>query len=588
MSNQFKQPGPFLQQRPHRIQFHPIVEECVMQPAVKEPEKFDEYITIPLQTLDTRSTGPTRPLTVVQGKVPGAARPPAPVRFVHHEWFLPGLVILLGSFLSLFMIGSKSLWLDEAYSAQLVHSWQFMWSELLNYDRNAWFYYILLYPWSRLGESETLLRALSALFAIASLPVYYLLAKKLLDRKVALLATFLLAINGFYIRYAQEARAYSLAFLLTLLSTLVFLYLLHKPSLVRYGLYVLCTVLGIYAHAFTIFLLPIHGLIILFARRSLWNRYALCAIIIGAAAFPVVLSQGRAKVALNWLPAVHLQTPVMYFFNLASGQPVLFLLYAFLCSFATVQIVRTARKARNDRSLWKYVFVYSWLFVPLLLALGYSLLVYTIYSPRYLLTGLGPLLLLVSVGLTRIKRPLLYKLCLSGVVLFSLLSLVSWYAGNSSFTLKVTNKKEDWRTAVAYICTQSKANDSVTFYSYVVQIPYEYYSQRNGACQQKNVHKIQLAGSPFTSGGGGNLPAPNLELLKKQPASSSQVWLVVSHVGSHPQRVKQLHTIQQTLEKNYRLVSTKKFAVGIDVLLYARAGPQRIMGAEATLNVRRQ
>jgi hypothetical protein len=486
-----------------------------------------------------------------------------------YETFLFGLALLLVSFFSFFLIGSKSFWHDEAYSIQLVRSWGSMWSELIRYDRNSWFYYVLLYGWSRLGDSEVYIRGLSAVFAIASLPVYYLLSKKLFGIKVALIAAFLLAVNGFYIEYAQEARTYSLYFFLSLLSTFIFLYLLQKQSKLLYFLYTLCITLSIYAHALAIFLLAIHGLIVLYTSRSFWKQYAICAVIAIACAFPVIFSTGRVKNALEWLPSVHISTIPRYFLSLSAGQPILWLLYVMLCGIATVWIIRGMRKANTYTPPWRYTFVYIWLFLPPLLTFFYSLLIHPTFLPRYLIIGLAPFLLLVSIGLTKITHRLLYYLCLVSIGVLSILALISWYTGDPRFSPELSLPKEDWRTAVTYVCTDATVNDGVAFYAYFVHLSYDYYAQNSTMCLHKHPHEIELASAPYGMGGGENQPVPNLLLLKNLPASTNRVWLMIETFNSLD--TQQANMIQQMLAKNYSLVSIKKFVGGIEVRLYARS-----------------
>jgi uncharacterized membrane protein len=84
-------------------------------------------------------------------------------------------------------------------------------------------YYCLLRLWVNLGESEFVLRSLSALAGVLAVGLVYVLGKRLFDTKVGLIGAALLATNSFHIQYSQEARAYSLMVLLTALSSLFFL-----------------------------------------------------------------------------------------------------------------------------------------------------------------------------------------------------------------------------------------------------------------------------------------------------------------------------------------------------------------------------
>ena len=336
--------------------------------------------------------------------------------------------------------------------------------------------------------------------------------------------------------------------LLSLLSTLVFIYMIQKQTKLWYALYIFCVILCFYAHAFAIFLLPIHGLVVLYTARSIWKQYAICAILIIAGAFPILYNPAHAHNALGWLPPIHLLTIGSYFLDLSAGQPILCLLYAMLCGVATIWILRMVRKERQvskHTTIWKYAFVYMWLFIPLLLALSYSLLVFPIYLPRYLLTGLAPLLLLVGIGLTRIKHRLLFSLCLASIGILSCLSMIGWYTGtnNQHLIFGLSNPQEDWRTAVSYVCNQADNNDDVTFYAYYVHTPYDYYEQHSTLCLSKHIHEIELVPSLSAKVGTGNLPAPNKLLLKNLPTAANCVWLIISHSNVHAKNAAKLKMI---------------------------------------------
>lgn len=534
---------------------------------INDAARIETHNTDPGMVFCDKPTLKIQSLPVVPSEISEAASNAMIARFDRGEAILPGLAVLLSSVASIFLIGSKSLWLDEAYSIQLVHSWPTMWSQLFAYDHNAWLYYILLYGWTYLGNSEGYVRGLSALFAIASLPVYYLLSKKLFGKNVAFIAVFLLAVNGFYIQYAQEARSYSLFFFLCLLSTYIFIKLLHKQSKMQYTLYIFCVILSIYAHAYAVFLLPIHALMVLYIARSLWKQYAFCAIMIMAGGFPILFNSRHAENALGWLPPVHLLTLGAYFFDLAAEQPILCILYALLCGVATWWILSMMRKGRNHTAIWKYSFVYIWLFVPLLLTFSFSLLVFPIFLSRYLITGLAPFLLLVGIGLTRIKHRLLFSLCLISIGILSCLSLLGWYFGTDNQSLN--NNNEDWRTSVAYICSHAAVNDEISFYPYNVHTPYDYYDQNSTTCLSKHLQAIELVSSLSGPDSAGNLPSSDRRLLTKLPTSSSRIWLMISHNNVHAKNVANLNMIQHALAKEYTLVSIKNFP-GIEIQLYAR------------------
>ena len=114
--------------------------------------------------------------------------------------------------------------LDESWTVAVVRlDWGAFWKVLSHFEANMGLYYCLLRLWVNLGESEFVLRSLSALAGVLAVGLVYVLGKRLFDTKVGLIGAALLATNSFHIQYSQEARAYSLMVLLTALSSLFFL-----------------------------------------------------------------------------------------------------------------------------------------------------------------------------------------------------------------------------------------------------------------------------------------------------------------------------------------------------------------------------
>src|SRR3954469_4676004 len=114
---------------------------------------------------------------------------------------------LLAALLTGLRIGRESLWLDEAFSVALVsQGWDAWWRHVTAHEANMCAYHVLLKLWIRLGDSEPFLRCLSALFAVAAIPVQYLLARRLCGPRVAATAVVLLATHVYLVRYGQEAR----------------------------------------------------------------------------------------------------------------------------------------------------------------------------------------------------------------------------------------------------------------------------------------------------------------------------------------------------------------------------------------------
>lgn len=139
-------------------------------------------------------------------------------------------IVALGGFLRGHQIGSKGLWLDEAFSVWL--AWQpvgEMLAWLLRIDQHPPLYYALLHFWMALGDDAVTVRALSALLGTLTIPVMFLLGRRLADEKIGLLAALILAASPFHVRFAQETRMYTLLMLNATLSLYCLARLLTDP-----------------------------------------------------------------------------------------------------------------------------------------------------------------------------------------------------------------------------------------------------------------------------------------------------------------------------------------------------------------------
>jgi hypothetical protein len=121
-------------------------------------------------------------------------------------------VTVLGLVLASYRIGAKSLVLDESTSVWLagggLHG---LWKILSGGDANAKLYYTLLDPWlGVLGDGEAAARSLSAVAAGLAVLVVALLGNRLFGRTAGLVAGLLLAMDAFFVQYAQTARTYAL------------------------------------------------------------------------------------------------------------------------------------------------------------------------------------------------------------------------------------------------------------------------------------------------------------------------------------------------------------------------------------------
>jgi mannosyltransferase len=130
------------------------------------------------------------------------------------EEFAPWLVLiitLVGGFLRVLLLGTKGMWLDETFSVWLANqSVGDMLQWIVRIDQHPPLYYFVLHYWIALnGDTPYYVRQLSALFGAGTIPILYLIGKRMSGAVVGLAAALFLAFSPFNIYFAQETRMYT-------------------------------------------------------------------------------------------------------------------------------------------------------------------------------------------------------------------------------------------------------------------------------------------------------------------------------------------------------------------------------------------
>ncbi len=131
------------------------------------------------------------------------------------EEIAPWLVIfitLVGGVLRMLLLGTKGMGLDETFSVWLAsHRVADMLQWIVKIDQHPPLYYFLLHYWIALtGDTPYYARLLSVLIGAGTIPVIYLIGKRISGGMMGLAAAALLAFSPFHIFYAQETRMYTL------------------------------------------------------------------------------------------------------------------------------------------------------------------------------------------------------------------------------------------------------------------------------------------------------------------------------------------------------------------------------------------
>ena len=161
------------------------------------------------------------------------------------------------------------LWLDEAQTVAIAGLPLGDIPQALRRDGAPPLFYVVLHGWMKVfGAGELSVRFLPGLFSVAALPLTWLAARRLGGRRVAWAAVVLMASSPFAVRYATEARMYSLRVLLVLIGYLAVQELLDRPSSRRAAAGVgLVTAALLLTHYWSLYLVFVVGLMLLAVAR---------------------------------------------------------------------------------------------------------------------------------------------------------------------------------------------------------------------------------------------------------------------------------------------------------------------------------
>ncbi len=462
------------------------------------------------------------------------------------------LIVVSATWIRLHALGVPSIWLDEAVSIRVA---QLDWHDFLNTivasEGNMALYYVALRAWLHLGQSETVMRALSVLTGVATIPAVYLLGERLFSARIGLIAALLLALNAFHLRYSQEARSYSMLVLLVTLSGLFFARLCEYRSAGDWFGWVCFSILSVYAHFIAALVLAAQALSLLFlpSRSVPWKKLMAAASTIVLAVLPLaVYALRRGPGQLLWIEPISAHGIYNMIRNLA-GAGGIGLVLAYSLALLLVAIAGTRDMRERSLQGWRFGFLLSWLFVPILAVLAISCLQPLLVS-RYLIGCLPPLALLAAVALARLRPLGLQILALSAVLALANSAVVNYYG-------EVQHRKQNWRASTSYVSQNARAGDAILlFHGFTIQ-PFRYYWRQTPA----SVRIIPIRSS-------------DAHLAGQLAAGHTRAWLFLSHC--HQDLTGR--QIESLLEGYFTPVAELRWP-GLSLVLFERGGvPVKLSG----------
>jgi len=459
-------------------------------------------------------------------------------------------IVAVGAALRLVALGHKSFWLDEIASVAIARRAAPVFWHILWYDEgNMMLYYALLRPWGHLGYGEGMVRTLSVVPGVLSIPLMYVLGKRLFGAKTGIVSALLLALNPCAIGASQEARAYSFLVLAVLLSTYLFVLLIERPSYKLTWGYAIVAGMTCYFHYFGV-LVPVAQAVSLVAvpeNRRPWKPLLLAAAIIAVTASPIVWQIHAQDIGhISWvLPPSLLELYHLGVFLAASGGKAagaaLLALYLVMLGFFVAKFVALGREPKDELRRWRYTLVASALVSPVVITLLISI-VRPVFYHRFLIICLPAWVLMAAVGITHIRSRAWRRSTGAAIFALSLVCTIILYR----------HVTEDWRGAVSYLIANASPDDRVLYYQSVGQYAGEGY--RDWLPGGNDARPAVVAADPAS-----------ME-WKSEIHHARWVWLVLYRAGPNDSGSQ---TIERQLDKKYQHCEEKKFR-GVTVVKYSQ------------------
>lgn len=359
------------------------------------------------------------------------------------------LILFLVALVFRLISSNQSLWLDEGTTVQFA---KLNFQQLFLFIRSDFhppLSYLLVHLWLPFaGHSEMLIRLPNILFGALSIPLLYLLLKKLdFNRTICLVAAFLLAINPLHVYYSQELRMYSLNALLSLVTWITLISWLKEKKRKKSGvLFIIFSFLNLYTFYGAFFNLAAQWVYLLFKGKKFLIQFIKLNIFVGFAFLfwlPTFLQQlagGQylTKALQGWSDlsgSFSIKNLGLIFAKFSIGRISFadkylyilfvgcFILYFIFCVFLSL-------KNTKNRIL------HYWFFIPLIIAVLMSLKTPVLGYWRYIFL-IPAFLSLLVIGLESLPKKIFW-------LNIGLLTLI-FLAGNIIFWTNPVYQREDWR-----------------------------------------------------------------------------------------------------------------------------------------------
>jgi mannosyltransferase len=386
-------------------------------------------------------------------------------------------ILILASLLYLFRLDFSPIWRDETFHiffARLPPADAARY--VLKFQPYQALHCLMLYPWiTAFGNSAFVVRLPSVVFAVLAVAALYWLGRILFDRPIALTAAAMLSVNAFFLRYAQEARAYSLITFLIICSWLFLIECARRPSVVKATAYAFISAAAPWGHFLVTAMYPaqLAALVIFIRPRGKTWRYLI----------PAGLTIGISSAIIAWL-IIHDDTGqsswlrrwhsdlgymALRFAGATFGhKPFMWavrIIYAAGALAGILQLIRPSSVSPKAQFAGLGCAFLAGA-VPPILVFCVSL-IKPMFIDRYLLTSLPFAVLFVAAGLWAIRPPIVS-------VTLSVVVVMSAFAVDHAYYVEQPRDWAAWPDGIEYIQRYAQPADKVVLVPGYCRLEFDY------------------------------------------------------------------------------------------------------------------
>lgn len=382
---------------------------------------------------------------------------------------LVSCLIIVGALLRFYNLGYNSLWLDEAAThvftqQSLGDYWQLL--SNLGEVHPPLFYMVekVILPF---GTSEFLYRLFPAIFGIATIPLFYLIGKKMAGGPVGIIMAAFIAFSPYHVQYSQDARMYTMLLFLTSLALILYLEAIRSNGKKYWILFGVASALAVWTHFMAFILigaLVIYSAWYLVKGKTSPKNFLFAIVVITVLLSPLlVIIKGLFFNRIGGAPAwgytgdlFIVKSVIILFCN----NPVGFLFFALVLALGSAWLFFELRE--------KFYFIFFVLAISI--GTGFILSYLMPIDPRYFIFLLPFLYAIMAAA----ALPFMKKAGKAPVTaIFIVLLICIW--SPQLYGYYNTPVNEDWRAASVFVKNNAKENDILVIMPDYNQVPFNFY-----------------------------------------------------------------------------------------------------------------